>query len=423
MLFRSNGVATKVGSYGTLAVTTATGAYTFTPNAAAINALAGGVSASDVFTVTVTDGVVQSPTTATLTVSVAGANDAPTLTSVSTLAGGSEDAGLTISYAALAAAADEADVDGDSLSFRIEAVSTGTLTKNGQAVAAGTTLLSSGENLVWTPVANANGTLNAFTVKAWDGALASATAVQVKVAVTAVNDLPVLAPITKSGSEDTPVSFALSDFTSAYKDVDGDAQASIRIDTLPATGTLKLNGVAVTAGQVIPLAALQGAPTGGIVGYWSFDSSSSLERNAVTGDALTNLGGATFLAQGKTGGALALNAGDADFAFHQLDKLFGNCKTKTCSSETACEGAVGLHEFAEEPLASLLVHADAGVGDLDTNAFFADLVLGGQSGHLHGDAAFFGEFDAVAQEIEHDLLHAHRIAQEHAPGIGIDING
>ncbi|MEN9632898.1 MAG: hypothetical protein RL077_1302, partial [Verrucomicrobiota bacterium] len=36
----ANGVSTRVGSYGTLAVTEATGAYTFTPNAAAINALA-----------------------------------------------------------------------------------------------------------------------------------------------------------------------------------------------------------------------------------------------------------------------------------------------------------------------------------------------------------------------------------------------
>jgi hypothetical protein len=52
---------------------------------------------------------------------------------------------LTISYAALAAAADEADGDGgDTLSFRVEAVSTGTLTKSGVAAVAGTTLLGTG---------------------------------------------------------------------------------------------------------------------------------------------------------------------------------------------------------------------------------------------------------------------------------------
>ena len=110
---------------------------------------------------------------------------APTLTTVSTLAGGTEDTALTISYETLAAAANEADVDGSAPSFRVEAVSTGTLTKGGTAVTAGTTLLSSGESLEWTPAAHANGTLNAFTVKAWDGTLASASAVQVQVAVTA----------------------------------------------------------------------------------------------------------------------------------------------------------------------------------------------------------------------------------------------
>ena len=115
---------------------------------------------------------------------------APTLTTVSTLPGATEDTALTITYATLAAAADEADGDGDTLSFRVEAVSTGTLTKSGSPVVAGTTLLGTGESLGWTPAANANGIVNAFTIKAWDGTTASATAIQVQVTVTAVNDAP-----------------------------------------------------------------------------------------------------------------------------------------------------------------------------------------------------------------------------------------
>ncbi len=114
----------------------------------------------------------------------------PTLTTISTLAGATEDTPFTISYATLAAAADEADVDGDPISFRVESVSSGTLTKSGVAVVPGTTLLSTAESLVWTPASNLNGTLNAFTVKAFDGALASSTAVQVKVSVAAINDVP-----------------------------------------------------------------------------------------------------------------------------------------------------------------------------------------------------------------------------------------
>ncbi|KAF0174482.1 MAG: outer membrane adhesin-like protein, partial [Limisphaerales bacterium] len=143
------------------------------------------------FTVKATDGTLASAAAVQVQVVVAAVNDAPTLTTVTALTGGTEDTALTITYATLAAAANEADVDvGDTLSFRIETLSGGTLTKGGSAVTPGTTLLGTGESLVWTPAANANGTLNAFTVKATDGTLASAAAVQVQVTVNAVNDAP-----------------------------------------------------------------------------------------------------------------------------------------------------------------------------------------------------------------------------------------
>lgn len=142
------------------------------------------------FSYTVTAGGETSNTeNATLTINPV--NDAPTLTSISTLTSATEDTPFTISYATLAAAGDEADVDGDAISFRVEAVSTGTLTKGGVAVTPGSTLLSTGESLVWTPSANANGTLNAFTVKAYDGTTVSSSAIQVQVSTSAVNDAPV----------------------------------------------------------------------------------------------------------------------------------------------------------------------------------------------------------------------------------------
>jgi len=144
----------------------------------------------DAFTITAWDGQLASASAVQVKVEVAAANDAPTLTTVTTLTGGTEDTAYPITYVQLETAANEADVDGDSLSFRIEAVSTGTLTKGGTAVTTGTTLLASGESLVWTPAANANGTVDAFTITAWDGNLASASAVQVKVEVAAVNDAP-----------------------------------------------------------------------------------------------------------------------------------------------------------------------------------------------------------------------------------------
>jgi len=65
---------TRVGTYGTLSVHTSTGAYTYTPNDAAINALT--INATDTFDVTVSDGS-GSTATQTLTVNLTAANDAP----------------------------------------------------------------------------------------------------------------------------------------------------------------------------------------------------------------------------------------------------------------------------------------------------------------------------------------------------------
>ncbi len=241
-------VFTVVGNptLGTVTITNAaTGAFTFTPNA--------GIIGTDTFTFTARDSVAVSAV-GTVTVTISNpANTAPTLTTVSTIAGGNEDAAVTISYADLAAASNEADVDGDTLSFRVEAVSTGTLTKGGVAVTPGTTRIAAGESFVWTPAANANGTLNAFTVKAWDGALASAAAIQAQVSITAVNDAPTLTTISTitGGNEDAAVTISYADLAAAGNeaDVDGDT-LSFRVEAV-STGTLTKGGVAVTPGTTL----------------------------------------------------------------------------------------------------------------------------------------------------------------------------
>ena len=128
---------------------------------------------------------------------------APTLTTVNTITGQDEDNDTTISYATLAAAANEADSDGGVIQFRVESVSSGTLRKSGTAVTPGSTLLSPGESWVWSPASNANGLLSAFTVRAWDGTSASATAVQVQIQVAAVNDPPVISGTIVTSIDDT----------------------------------------------------------------------------------------------------------------------------------------------------------------------------------------------------------------------------
>jgi VCBS repeat-containing protein len=78
-----------VHTYGTLAVA-ANGSFVFTPDAAAINALAAGQSGTATFTVNVSDGSLSS--SKQITVHVTGANDAPTLVSNAALPAVAEDA-------------------------------------------------------------------------------------------------------------------------------------------------------------------------------------------------------------------------------------------------------------------------------------------------------------------------------------------
>lgn len=186
--------------------------------------------------------------TVSATFSITPINDTPTLTAVSTLTGATEDTSFTITYAALAAAADEADVDGDALSFRVEAVSTGTLTKSGVSVVPGTTLLSTGQSLVWTPAANANGVLNAFTITAYDGTSVSAAPIQVQVSVAAVIDQPTL---TRNNTLTLKAATTATITAASYLAVaDADNTASdlvFSVGSAPTHGTLRKSGVTLNA--------------------------------------------------------------------------------------------------------------------------------------------------------------------------------
>ncbi len=177
-------------------------------------------------------------------------NDAPTLSIVSTLAGGTEDTQYVISSAGLASAANEADVDSPTINFRIDAISSGTLTINGGAVTAGTTIVTSADQLEWTPAPNANGNLAAFTVVAHDGALASSPTVQVTVSVAAVNDAPL---ISLPSPQTTPANTALTlsgALAALMSDADaGSATVELAVTVTNGTATLpSMAGLTLTAG-------------------------------------------------------------------------------------------------------------------------------------------------------------------------------
>lgn len=155
------------------------------------------------------------------------------------LGGAVEDTAFPISYGMLAAAARVVD-DGpaQAVSFRIESVAAGLLTRNGVPAVPGT-LVSAADVLVWTPPANANGKMTAFSVKAWDGQLASRQTAQVVVQVAPVNDGPALTgaqATLAAGREDEACTIQAADLLRGFTDVEGD---TLRVADLRATnGTL-----------------------------------------------------------------------------------------------------------------------------------------------------------------------------------------
>ncbi len=71
-----------------------------------------------------------------------------------------------------------------------------------------------------------------------------------------VNDAPTITGFSKSGLEDTPITFAAADFTSTYADAENTPLNSIKVSVLPTLGTLALNGTAISINQAIASADL-----------------------------------------------------------------------------------------------------------------------------------------------------------------------
>jgi VCBS repeat-containing protein len=174
-----------IGTYGTLTVN-ADGTYTYAANAAAINALQGGTD-SDVFSVTVNDGMGGTATT-TLTINVSGANDTPTITAevgsptlvdtaaadtfanvTGTLDGNDADDGATLSYSL----ADGEDGIGAYGSLTVNADGTYSFVANAAAINA-------------LPIGNASDVFN-VTVDDGQGATATTT---LTINVSGANDKP-----------------------------------------------------------------------------------------------------------------------------------------------------------------------------------------------------------------------------------------
>jgi hypothetical protein len=95
------------------------------------------------------------------------------------------------------------------------------------------------------------------------------------VTVVPVNDAPAGTDKTVAATEDTVRAFLVSDF--GFSDTDGNSLLAVKITTLPGSGTIRLNGVAIAAGAVVPVADITagkltyvGGQDGNGTGYASF---------------------------------------------------------------------------------------------------------------------------------------------------------
>ncbi len=145
------------------------------------------------------------------------------------------------------------DVENDPLAY----ITIGSLTVNGQLLLNGLPVnvgdqISASEigQFTYQPNANLGGGRDAFNWNASDGTLESPQEATVNIIIgIGVTDFSIAL------LEDESYTFSADDFVSNYGNPGGSLQ-EIRIETLPTQGALSLEGSPVTAGQTIPLAAL-----------------------------------------------------------------------------------------------------------------------------------------------------------------------
>jgi len=274
----------KIAQYGTLALND-DGTWQFVLNNSlqAVQAL----KATDQHTFTFNYTIIDADgdhDSADLTISIQGTNDAPELISHTKII--LEDHAPTGPDGNVLMGA--TDAEGDTLTVTEFSVHGDVYTAGQTATIAGVGSLTMAANgdYTFTPVPNWNGVVAPVTYVVSDGTDTSTDTLNITVAP--VNDAPVSADGRASITEGRAYAFKASDFVfddpvdSAFADPPAfSTQQALIIDTLPAHGTLFLNGVEVTAGQVIAVDVLQAAlQVGAFVYQAPIDPDKPLEDDA-----------------------------------------------------------------------------------------------------------------------------------------------
>ncbi|HEX8302688.1 Ig-like domain-containing protein [Sphingomonas sp.] len=230
--------------------------FSLNPADAAYQSLAAGATTVVTVSYSVSDGTTSTPASARWTIT--GTNDAPSGAGATLSV--NEDVPLTLTAANFGFS----DAEGNALSAVVITTlpSNGVLRLNGTAVTAGAVVsvgaINAGQ-LIFTPAANASGSGHGnFTFQVRDnggtangGQDTDQSPNTLIINVNPVNDAPVGINTTVVVLEDTTYTLARADF--GFTDVEGNALLAVKIAALP-TGSLRLNGTAVTVNQVITVA-------------------------------------------------------------------------------------------------------------------------------------------------------------------------
>jgi VCBS repeat-containing protein len=234
------------GAYGSLTVD-ATGKWTYTVDTQATQALTGGQKVQDTFTVKVNDGH-GGTATQTITVNITGTNDIPVITPHTS----GSDRGLVIEDAQLSAQGklDITDADQGQSTFKPQSVqdSYGTFTVD----ANGNWTYTLDNNNPAVQALSGNDTLGprTFTVTSQDGT----TTHTVTVNIGGTNDAPTSADNAATVGLGQSHTFGINEFAFSDSHGEHDSLQSVVITRTPESGSLTLNGQAVTQGQVISAA-------------------------------------------------------------------------------------------------------------------------------------------------------------------------
>ncbi len=101
-----------------------------------------------------------------------------------------------------------------------------------------------------------------------------------------------------------------------------------------------------------------------------------------------------------------------DFSIHGVREAAADGEAQARAAVLACGRLVGLCEGVENPIELVRRYTDAGVVHFNPNS--CPPGRGGLCEHAHADAAGFGEFQSIIDQIGHDLIEPRRVADDDA---------